>query len=412
MDTAVNNTPALKRSSSRRSIAASEAGTERTHRSSNTTAIYRHKNLAAVEIHMHAEPPDYIQTAIDRIITAKVSKERRSDLRVIAEQLRDGCLKNVRAQAGEDDFIDPLHTALKALSHKNLCTHEKADWRKELEPGVLPQLYFSSSFMSSVQPLDVDDVSAPPRKRHQQSLGEPLMSPESSTTNVPTHNPASDSQESSTMPPPETSIKTSRPDISMGIQLAALISAIASQDLLKAQARKFFTWLESEMVRHEKDGPLEPMLISVPAPRALDLAFPFAVVEGKAYSTGKQLFEAENQAAVSGACGLKIQLDLDNLADREGTTTSKTEPPLFFTVCTQGPIHELWAHWTLVEDGVRMFKSTLLDSCNALLLEQGEDFIVRLDNMCLWGLGPFMESVVKRLEMVARKSKVRSDGSV
>ena len=44
---------------------------------------------------MHAEPPDYIQAAIDRIITAKVSKECRSELRVIAQELRDGCLKNV-----------------------------------------------------------------------------------------------------------------------------------------------------------------------------------------------------------------------------------------------------------------------------------------------------------------------------
>jgi hypothetical protein len=39
------------------------------------------------------------------------------------------------------------------------------------------------------------------------------------------------------------------------------------------------------------------MLILIPAPRALDLLFPFAIVEGKSYSTGKQIFEAENQAA-------------------------------------------------------------------------------------------------------------------
>ncbi|MCJ1251877.1 hypothetical protein MMC30_009115 [Trapelia coarctata] len=415
MDPAANNAPALKRTSSRRSIAPSEAGTERTQRSSNTTAVYRHKNLAAVEIHMHAEPPDYIQAAVDRIITAEISKERRFELRVIAQELRDGCLKNVRAQAGEDDFIDPLHTALKALGLKNLCTHEKADWRGELKPVVPPQSHFSSSFMSGVQQLNVDDVLAPPRKRQQQSAGEPYMSPESSMTNAPTHTPASDSQESSTMPapppPPGSSIKTPRPDISMGIQLAALISALSSQNLNKVKARTFLTWLQNEIVQHEPDGPLEPMLIPVPAPRALDLAFPFAVVEGKAYSTGKQIFEAENQAAVSGACGLKIQLDLDNLVDRGATgsdalpTTSNTEPPLFFTICTQGPIHELWAYWTLVEDGVRMFGSTLLDSCNALLLKQGEDFVVGLNNIGLWGLGPFMKSVVERLGTVAGKAK-------
>jgi hypothetical protein len=405
MDPAANNTRALNRTSSRRSIAPSDAATERTQHSSNTTVVYRHKNLAAVEIHMHAEPPDYIQTAIDRIIKAEVSTGRRSELRVIAQELRNGCLKNVRAQAGEDDFIDPIHTALKNLGLKNLCTHEKADWRGELKPMASQQSHFSSSFMSNVQQLDIDDISAPPRKRQQQSALE------SSLTNARTHTPTNDSLQSSEMRAPAlpgSLVKTPRPDISIGIQHTALISALSSQSLNKVKARKFLEWLQDEMVQHEPDRPREPMLISVPAPRALDLAFPFAVVEGKAYSTGKQIFEAENQASVSGACGLKIQLDLDDLVNRgaTGCDASDTEPPLFFTVCTQGPIHELWAYWTVVEDDVRMFGSKLLDSCNALLLEQGEDFMVVLSNIVLWGLGPFMKSVVERLRVVARKAKV------
>ena len=417
MSPAANNTPALKRTSSRRSIAPSDAGTERTQRSSNTTAVYRHKNLAAVEIHMHTEPPDYIQTAIDRIFKDEVSKERRSELRIIAQELRNGCLKNVRAQAGEDDFINPLHTALKALGLKDLCTHEKAEWRGELKPVAPQQSHFSSSFMSSVQQLEVDDVSAPPRKRQQQSASEPYMSPESLSMNTRTHTPINNALELSEMPalaPLGSLIKTPRPDISIGIQHEALIDALSVQSLNKVKARIFLKWLENEMVQHAPDRPHEPMLISVPAPRALDLAFPFAVVEGKAYSTGKQICEAENQASVSGACGLKIQLDLDNMVTRDATgsdtppTTSNTEPPLFFTICTQGPIHELWAHWTVVEDGVRMFQSKLLDSCNALLLEQGEGFMVRLNNIGIWGLGPFMKSVVERLGIVARKAKSKS----
>ena len=34
------------------------------------------------------------------------------------------------------------------------------------------------------------------------------------------------------------------------------------------------------------------------------IRFPFLVVEGKSYATGETVFEAENQAAVSGACPL------------------------------------------------------------------------------------------------------------
>ena len=415
MDPLIVDAPALKRTSSRRSIASSETGTNRTQRSTITAACYRHKHLAAVEIHIHAEPPDYIQAAIDRIVDGEVSVERRAEIRVISQELRDGCLRNVRAQAGEDDFLDPLHTALKALCLKNLCLHKQADWREELKPLIPLQSQFNSSFMSSVQQLEVDDESAPPRKRQQQPTGQPYISPESSTVNAHAPTSPNNAQELSMMAPPSlprdcSSTKTPRPDISVGIQLSAIISTLSAK-LNKAKARQFLAWLQNEMTQHEPSGPLEPMLIPVPAPRALDLAFPFAVVEGKAYSTGKQIFEAENQAAVSGACGLKIQLDLDNLVDGGATSSDaltkppESEFPLFFSVCTQGPIHELWAHWTIVEDGVRMFESKLLDSCNALLSKHSEEFMVRVNNVGVWGTGPFMKSVVERLGKVAKKAK-------
>lgn len=414
VDSVHNSAPVvttLKKASSRRSKVPSETGTDRTQRSLNSTAVYRHKVLSAVEVHLHAEPPGYIQSAIDRITDAEVSKERRSEIRVIAQQWRDGCMENVKAQAGENDFIDPIHTAIKSLGLRNLCTHVKADWKAELNPVVPLQSLFSSNFMSGVQQYDVDDIADPPPKRHQRSVDVPYTFPEHSLVN--TIIPASDYQDTSTTLPPGsrgTSIKAPSPDLSIGIELTALISALSSPNFSRTMARTFLAWLQDEMVQHRPDGPLRPMLVPVPAPRALDLAFPFAVVEGKAYSTGKKIFEAENQASISGACGLKIQLDLNNLLDRgvNATTdaTSNTEPPLFFTICTQGPIHELWAHWTVVEDDVRSFGSKLLDSCNALLLGQGEAFLVRPGNLGLWGVGPFMDSVVERLQIVAAKAKV------
>jgi hypothetical protein len=75
-----NNVPALKRTSSRRSITASETGTDRT-RSTTTNSVYRYKHLTAAEIHIHADLPDYIETAINRIVNAPVSEERRAELR-------------------------------------------------------------------------------------------------------------------------------------------------------------------------------------------------------------------------------------------------------------------------------------------------------------------------------------------
>ncbi|OQV09475.1 hypothetical protein CLAIMM_13593 isoform 1 [Cladophialophora immunda] len=375
MNPAADNASVLKRTSSRRSIVPSEEDTVRSQRSSNTNAFYRHKHLQAVQIHIHAEPPDYIEAAANRIVNARVSKQRRAELRVVAQGLSDDCLKNVRAQSGEDDFINPLHTALKALGLKNLCLHEKAEWREELKL-ILDRESASSSSLESNTMLPP----APPV-------------PEKEGDRYPIKNP--------------------RPDLSIGTDLTALVSALSAQKLNKAKATVFIDWLQNEMVQHEPEGPLEPMLLLVPAVRALDLAFPFAVVEGKAYSTGKQIFEAENQAAVSGAYALKIQLDLDSLVNsgaiRSGAlpTSSNTHPPLFFSITTQGPIHELWLwyHWTVYDDGVRKFESKLLDSCNALVLERGEDFVVKLNNVGNWGTGPFVKSLVERLGKVAVKAE-------
>ena len=405
MDSASNKS--LKRTSSRRSIAQSETGSDRTQRSSNTNAVYRRQNLAAVKIRLHAEPPNDIKTTIKDIVNAKFPEQRRAELDIVAKEFRDGCLKNVRAQSGEDDFIDPLHTAIKALRLKDICIHEKAAWGSELKPIIRQQPHFSSSFVAGIQQLEVDGVSAPLPKRQQQYTNE-YMSPESSMTNATTPS-GNNSQESSTKPPvliPEkedrSPVKTPHPDLSIGIDLDALISAL-SQDLDEDKATEFIDWLQKEMVQHEPGAPLEPMLILVPAPRALDLAFPFAVVEGKAYSTGKQIFEAENQAAVSMACAHNILHCLDRMANRG--KIANTQPRVLFSITTQGPIHELWAHWTVVKGGVRIFESKLWDSWNGLVQERAVEFIVKLNSVCVWGIGSFMKSVVEGLGKVAKQAE-------
>ena len=107
------------------------------------------------------------------------------------------------------------------------------------------------------------------------------------------------------------------------------------------------------MAPSELGGPAEPLLVAVPTQLESDLVFPFAVVEGKAYSTCKQIFEAQNQAAVSGASGLKIQLSLNELVKCSSSDvvplTLNDQPPLFSSICTEGSCHELWAHYTYIE---------------------------------------------------------------
>jgi hypothetical protein len=439
MDGAVDNTRpgSIKRSSSRRSIAGASDTTQettRTQRSSGTSAFYRFTHLATAQVYIHTNPSKDIQDAIDAIIKAEPTKERRAQLKPISQALHDGCTKAARAAVGEDDFVRHFHTALKAMGRNNLCLREKADWQEDLKPKIQRSrinldFLIDSGFIDGGQDQEINDASAPPPpKRQQQSVGQAYISPNSSIANASYPTPAKGPLESSTMPPPGyftlqkegdySPIKTPRPDISIGTELTALTSALSSQKLNSTEAQLFLTQLQDQMMFRETGGPKEPALISVPALRASDLVFPFAVVEGKAYSTGKQIFEAENQAAVSGACGLKIQLCLDELVKRATPTSSnefptssdslsappETQPALFFSICTEGPIHELWVHWTDVEDGMRKFNMKLLNLCHGVLLEGVEDFIIMVDNMLRWGTGQFVESVVERLGKVARKA--------
>ena len=271
--------------------------------------------------------------------------------------------------------------------------------------------------MGSDEREDVDDDSAPPSpKRHQQSAGRLYISPQNS------QNPLSDFQPDNRPPQPDKAkdtspIKTPRPDITTGIKESAVISALASSlsspsfNYTKTKAKQFLEILQGATVRSGRNGPPEPVLIIMPTQRKSNLTFPTLVFEGKGYSTGKQVFEAQNQAAVSGASGVKIQIMLDELVKRATRSSdiplipSRTHPPLVFAICSEGPQHELWAHYTIIEDGEHHFNMALLNTCHGVMPKQVETFFVQVDNVLNWTVGPFLTSVVDGLGKVARMSR-------
>lgn len=429
-----NNTPpgSIKRTSSRRSIVSpSEVDSSRSQRSSNTTAHYRYKHLANANLCIHVDPPEEIQAAIDNIVNAESSERRCIILRHNAKNFWKKCKEMVRAAAGEDDFVHLFYTTAEDFSPSDLVFREKADWREDLKPTIQQSnanLSFLSDFnaIGSHKQQGFDDTPILPlSKRLQQSAGYRYISPQSSRNDSLDSAPDNGPPESNVMPPPasrpnkakETSpIKTPRPDITAGIKESALISALASalssQNFNYTEAKQFLEKLQDTMMPSERDNAQESALIVVPTQRGSGLAFPSLVFEGKGYSTGKQVFEAENQAAVSGACGLKIQMILDELVKRatRGSDfppiSSKNQPQLFFSICSEGPYHELWAHYIIIEDRQRYFKMVLLDTCHGTVLKQVEKFFVEVDNIMSWTVGPFLKSVVERLGMVARKAKV------
>ncbi|KAL8974513.1 MAG: hypothetical protein Q9197_001246 [Variospora fuerteventurae] len=417
IESAAHNSPALKRTSSRRSLPSSQTDTVRSQRSSNTTAYYRYKYLDDANVYINVDPPKDIQAAIDGVIRAKPSEGRQAIIRDEAKKFQERCKEMVRAAAGEDDFLHVFYNVIERMGSDNLMSREKADWRVELKPTT-QYLDVNLSFLSDFDAIDgnereeVDDSSIPPAsKRRQEPTGRLYLSQTNSQTN-----PLDPPQENTLSRPDkakETSpIKTPRPDITTGIKKSAVISSLASslssQDLNYTKTKHFLEKLQDTTM---PGRPQESVLIMVPTQRESALTFPALIVEGKAYSTGKQVFEAQNQAAVSGAGGLKIQVSLDELVKRATkdfepslTSLKKDRLPLVFSICTEGPYHELWAHYTVIEDDERQFKMVLLDICHGMLLEYVEKFFVRVDNVLNWATGPFLNSVVEDLGKIARKA--------
>ena len=209
------------------------------------------------------------------------------------------------------------------------------------------------------------------------------------------------------MPPPPRpqqdvpSIKTPRPDISIGLCHTTLVNALQLQGLSKEDGETLIDGLQ-ETISQNGDG---PVLCFVPTSRDLDIRFPFLIVEGKAYATGNPVFDAENQAAVSGACALKILHTLDDLAGRSGLGALSKNQPMVFSVCTEGPYHELYAHYTTLEDKFRKFNMVLFKTCNALIYDELFGFLLAVDNVMSWAVGDFLGNITKQLGELAKAAQ-------
>lgn len=206
-------------------------------------------------------------------------------------------------------------------------------------------------------------------------------------------------------------VKTPRPDVTTGILTHVLVQKLQAYDLTGTAAEMFLQKLQEQTTYRNEQR--EQVLTSEPTQRPLQTLFPFLIVEGKSYATGKTVFEAQNQAAVAGACALKILHDLADLADRADANSGSragVDHPLVFSICTEGPSHELWVHYTTVEDGVRIFNMSILRAWHASLRDEVLRFLTAVDNVITWGSGDFLDDVVERLGKIAKRVWVAGEG--
>ena len=198
-------------------------------------------------------------------------------------------------------------------------------------------------------------------------------------------------------PPPKqdnSSVKTPRPDITMGFHHSVVAGKLRALGLGELDADEFL-----EELQYNQD------LCSSPTQPALRIRFPSMVVEGKSYSTGKTIYEAQNQAAVSGSCMLNLQHQLADLTERVSPGSHQSKEPLAFSICTEGPIMELWVHYTTTVQGARIYNMNLLDICHASCPKLVRQFFMAVEGVMRWASSELLDDIAKQLDLIWRAAQ-------
>lgn len=247
-----------------------------------------------------------------------------------------------------------------------MLTQIISDWDPALKPTVQRRRY--TLVIAADTPNDIDNALDESTKKRQ-----PYMTPNGSA---------------STMPPPRIQpkqdiggLKTPCPDITTGLHDRVVAAKLASVGVSKPQSDDLL-----------KDLQFEKAFISCPGQPALLLRFPSLIVEGKSYATGKTLYEAQNQAAVSGSMMLVIQHKLSELAGSEFPNL-----PLAFSICSEGPVMELWVHHITSDASVRYYKIHFLKICHASAFDMVVEFFLTVLCIMRWAKSIFLDDIAEKL---------------
>jgi hypothetical protein len=126
------------------------------------------------------------------------------------------------------------------------------------------------------------------------------------------------------------------------------------------------------------------------------------VVEGKAYATGRPIFEAQNQAAVYGSCMAKLQQTLADLTKEASHGSYKSTAPLAFSICTEGPHIELWVHYIVLFKDVWEYHMNILKTCHASFPGDVKEFLMVVDSILSWAGTDFVDDIAKQLILVKK----------
>ena len=371
---------------------------------SSTLADYRWKNLDYARIFVENAPlPQNILTRVNTIIRPEITDARKNELSLISEAFCDDFIDVMLGALREDDSVEPIHTALKSMDKdKKLMlprktgtsipytceyrsTHIVLDWDPILKPNLQQKTWQSDTID---QPNGTAQGSHDhPNKRQQADPAH--VSPNNLEPTPP-----------SPAPPPKTDIsivKTPRPDITIGPRVTHLIEKLKARDIGQIEDVDFLKRRSYQQAL--RFSPLQP---TVP------ICFPMLVVEGKSYSTGKTVFEAQNQAAVSGAYMTDLQHNVAKFTESTCHGSYQSKDPLAFSICSEGPMVQLWVHYTTLVDNVRIYTMNIIKACHASqfpsLRDGVRDFFEAVDGVMSWATSELLDDIAEHLVLVWKES--------
>ncbi|KAL8670465.1 MAG: hypothetical protein Q9168_005005 [Polycauliona sp. 1 TL-2023] len=350
-------------------------------------AFYRFNVLHQANVCIVTEdPPPTLQTQLDTIFKRKVSKERKGQISAIAKEKSLLLSELLRGAHREDDLVELVHEILFAMHKDNALTHpRKADWIHELKPRIQQQQFWNFDIPHQ-RNAGLNNASDHLGKRQQ--TDQSVSSPDASQSEMPPP-PVPSLQPQSIQ---DAAIKTPRPDFTCGFRTSTVTNALQERGLSELRAHSFLEALQ-----------LESKLYSNPTQQSLKVRFPILVLEGKAYATGKTLFEAENQAAVSGSAMLILQRQLEVLHDTIvlSSNAEREKSPVAFSLCTEGPILELWVHYIVTQEGTTTYCMDILATCHASICDELERFLSKTDCLIEWYKNEYLREVVDQLLAIA-----------
>ena len=328
-----------------------DTASQRSQKLSVSNSFYRYHILDQARIYVRPKPPPMdIQAQMDVIFEREVPEKRRREISGIAKKISQSFINNLRGAHREDDLVELVYEALRMM-HKDetfdfprkagivlpltpmytsLRANLDLDWDPSLKPDVQQEVWDLDALGQPNN--EADDIVDRPNKRQQGERSLPSPNTSQSTMSPP----AAPSQSK------QDAVKTPRPDFTIGLRHSKISNALMKRGLSKFKADDFLKVLQRER-----------KLCSDPTQNFLNVRFPILVIEGKAYATGKTVFETQNQAAVFGGCMVNLRQQLNDLFEGVFSNLRGGKTYLAFSICTEGPQIEFWVHYTLSEDNVR-----------------------------------------------------------